>query len=309
MGTSRRLLLMVGPVLLIGLCYAVAAPSRDHRRPVEPALRQPLPDQTALVSACELRRRELLGRLEGDWQTLVRPPFVVLSDLPPDRLQDLFDQTILPTQSAFRIDYFDRRPEMPIALLLVSNDETYRQSVNQVGHARQAEYSGLYAREQRTVLVNLSTGAGTLAHELTHALAHADFPDMPEWFDEGLASLHEDAEFSADRLHLLGQNNWRLRYLQEADERGCWKTLSELWQRRFGEPDIAALDYALARNFCLYLQQRDLLSTFYRKCRFGIPVEAALEEVFPGNSLEQIDRDFRLWVRRLNTRSSSSSEK
>ncbi len=297
MRAPQRWTLIVGPLLLIGLCYAVAAPSRTAAPPpfpVTPASSSAA--STDLPIACEHRLRELLGRLEGDWQTLVRAPFVMVSDLSASHLNQLFEQTILPTERALRIDYFDRHPEAPVTLLILSTEETYRRTVEQFGHARQAEYSGLYAREQRTVLVNLSTGAGTLAHELTHALAHADFPDMPEWFDEGLASLHEDAEFSADRLHLLGQSNWRLRFLCEADERDCWKTVEKLWQRRFAEPDIAALDYALARNFCLYLQQQGVLASFYRKCRTGSPPQSALREVIPGKSPADFDQDFRVWV-------------
>ena len=63
-----------------------------------------------------------------------------------------------------------------------------------------------------------------VAHELTHALGHFDFPEMPEWFDEGLASLHEDARFSDDHLD-DGVPNWRRRYLLLA----CRKANCDRW--------------------------------------------------------------------------------
>src|SRR5262249_10398086 len=142
--------------------------------------------------------------------------------------------------------------------------------------------------------------AGTVAHELTHALAHADFPQMPEWFDEGLASLHEESAFSPDGRHLVGGENWRIRFLKEAEARGCWKSIRELLAEPFAEPEIASLDYALARYFCLYLQEQGLLPAFYRKCRTLCDAdptgEMALRQLHGGKSLDEIDREFRAWV-------------
>ena len=41
--------------------------------------------------------------------------------------------------------------------------------------------------------MNIGTGGGTLVHELTHSLIAFDFPHVPDWFNEGLASLPSDA--------------------------------------------------------------------------------------------------------------------
>jgi hypothetical protein len=209
--------------------------------------------------------------------------------------------TLRPTVRALQIQYFDRDPETPIAIVVLASDESYRATLQNFGHARQAEYSGLYAREERMIVLNLSTGVGTLAHELTHALAHADFPQLPEWFDEGLASLHEESEFSSDQQTLLGRDNWRRRFLQEAEERDCWKSLPQLFERPFARRNVAALDYALARYLCLYLQERGLLTVFYRKVRSGVAQDPtgiiALQRLFPEQSLAEIEADFREWLR------------
>ena len=65
-------------------------------------------------------------------------------------------------------------------------------------------------------MLNLGTGTGTLLHELTHALADFDVPDMPDWLNEGLASLHEQCRFRNDEQGpwIEGLVNWRLDALQ-----------------------------------------------------------------------------------------------
>ena len=50
---------------------------------------------------------------------------------------------------------------------------------------------GYYKPSEKTMLMNINTGTGTLVHEMTHALVRYDFPDIPSWFNEGLGSLYE----------------------------------------------------------------------------------------------------------------------
>lgn len=257
-------------------------------------------DSADLALHCQTVADALRTRCEDSWAIQVFPPFILAGDLSAERLETVYQETVAATTRALQIDYFDREPDVPITVLMLSTDDSYRQALKHFGQSRRAEYAGLYQREERTILLNLSTGGGTLSHELTHALAHADFPQMPEWFDEGLASLHEEAEFSTDGLHLMGRDNWRLRFLHEAEDRERWKSVGRLLAEPFAEPDVAALDYALARYLCLFLQERGLLPAFYRKCRGDIDGDAtgetALLRVFPGKSLVEIDRDFRDWL-------------
>lgn len=303
MSFPRALTLTLGPLLLVGLCYVVAAPPRRASVAQERETRADVSriDDAELQRQCQSKAGELRRRSQPQWSVFVQPPYVLAGDLSPDELESLYRQTVAATAQALQIDYFDRKPPAPITLLILATDESYQAVLKTFGHARRAEYSGLYVRDERTVILNLSTGAGTVAHELTHALAHADFPDMPEWFDEGLASLHEESEFTADGRHLIGRDNWRSRFLREADQRGCWKTLDRLFDQPFAEPDLASLDYALARNLCVFLQDRSLLPAYYRKCRSGISQDAtgrdALLQLFPGKTLADIDTEFRAWLR------------
>ena len=67
-----------------------------------------------------------------------------------------------------------------------------------------------------------------LRHECTHALLHAALPYVPLWLDEGLASLYEECEFSADELRLVGLENWRGAALRGAMRAGILRSIEEL---------------------------------------------------------------------------------
>lgn len=49
---------------------------------------------------------------------------------------------------------------------------------------------------------------GTLKHELVHLLIRSSFNFVPDWFEEGLASLYEESVFDTSS-HLQGKDNWR----------------------------------------------------------------------------------------------------
>jgi hypothetical protein len=302
---SRGQTLAAGTVLIVGLCYAVAAPApqRATGRPQLPASRWTSDANPDRPRTCEDAVARVAALGERDWTVRVHPPFVLAGDLSAKELDQIHDGTIQPAARVLQLDYFDREPTEPITILILSSEDGFRRVSRHFGRNQQrTEYSGLYHRAQRTILINLQTGLGTVTHELTHGLAHADFPAMPEWFDEGLASLHEESEFSANGQRLLGRDNWRIRFLLEAEKRGCWKSVSELLDQPFADPNVAALDYALARYVCLYLQERGLLPAFYRKCRSLNDTDptgrAALLKLLPEAGLDELERDFRTWVLR-----------
>ena len=68
-------------------------------------------------------------------------------------------------------------------------------------------------------------------------------------------------------------------------------------------PETQAVDYAYSRYFCLYLQDRNLLPFFYRKLRARAASDPSglrtLCSIFGTESLDAVDRDFRLWVIQL----------
>lgn len=300
MGEHSRVLLL-GPLMLVGLCYAVAAPgSHDAARPVASrAVLPPLPTDAPFQQRCAVLADEMRQLLPEGWTVLVATPYVLGSDAAPEDIERWRRDIILPTTRALQVDYFDTSPSEPITILIATTDAAYKENVTRLGHKGRSEYAGIYSRNDRRLILNLSTGEGTLAHELTHALAHVDFPDMPEWFDEGLASLHEDSEFSDDGLQLIGLDNWRGELLRERWTQGTLPPLENFVTGDFGGPQ-AALNYAIARSLCLFLQQRGRLAAFYRKSRANHDIDPtagwSLAAVLGHDDLSGVEAEFHEWI-------------
>jgi len=117
--------------------------------------------------------------------------------------------------------------------------------------------------------MNISTGGGTLVHEIVHPFMSANFPQCPAWFNEGLASLYE-ASTEKDG-HIQGLINWRLTGLEEAIRQHKtmpFEKLMALSDTEFygglNNPNYSQY-YAQARYLCYYLQEKGLLVKFYRE--------------------------------------------
>lgn len=322
---TRAIILVMGPGFLIAGCYflTVGRPSQNvqaapHVRSDDPeydldALHAGVEaglvpedaassnvDRRSLTVACDERARQLGKHLSDTDRIIVRPPFVIGGNLSEADLDRHYAQTILPTTRALELAYFDKAPDEPLTLLLYSDERSYREASWQLDRRDTTNYYGYYIRTDRRIVVNIGTGEGTLAHELTHALGHVDFPNMPEWFDEGLAALYEEADFSDDGLQLNGLSNWRLNHLLDAMQRQRLGNLESLVSSREIREERQAVEYAHARYFCLYLQERDLLPFFYRKFRRRAASDPSglrtLCEILGTENLDPVDRDFRRWV-------------
>ena len=276
----------------------VMAASRDV--PSSPNERRETGPQRAIEAACRERAEAVSSRLGSGCRVIVRAPFVLGGDLSEHQLERQHEEIIVPTVRALSTCYFDVKPFAPVTILTFATDESYERYARILDGRSRAVYSGYYQRSDRRMVLNASTGGGTLAHELTHALAHFDFPEMPEWFDEGLASLFEESVFSDDGLRIRGVSNWRLSYLLPALKQNKLPSLEAMMSSATVRDNQQALDYAYARYFCLYLQERELMSPYYRKYRANLACDptgmATLKEILQADSLGDVDRDFRRWV-------------
>ncbi len=171
-----------------------------------------------------------------------------------------------------------------------------------------------------------TTAAGTVLHELFHLLVRSNFGDVPQWLDEGIASLYEVSGRHDDVY--FGLENWRRDVLQATWDarpdvaalvRSEWFLFDDPAQAdAFAgtEPGAWLLDLptgreqaammAMARYFALYLQERGQLAEVYRAIRdrgfeelAGAPADhaVALVETVLGRPLDQIDADFVAWFR------------
>ncbi|MHC5056158.1 MAG: hypothetical protein ACYTKD_15745 [Planctomycetota bacterium] len=192
------------------------------------------------------------------------------------RARSVAKRTVEPVSERLSKQYFEKSPRRGIRLVLFTSDATYRKGAAALTGEEPDTPFGFYSSELSAVIMNLSTGGETLVHEMVHTFTETDFPEMPAWFNEGLASLYEQCRF--EPWGLAGLTNWRLPALQDAlreemredADAGHAKGLlarvvatstDEFYGRGSG------LNYAVARYLCYDLQQENLLERFYKEFR------------------------------------------
>ena len=159
---------------------------------------------------------------------------------------------------------------------------------------------GHYGHTQRYIVINYSTGPGTLVHELTHSLMAIDFPSAPIWISEGVASLFEQCK--VEDGFLKGEQNWRLPELHRGIETNRLTPLKLLFKsdtkvfRMLRE----SLHYAECRYFCKYLEDRGLLERVYKTFRDNVKNNKTgidIVEMAFGKDIDSIEKDWIDWVK------------
>jgi hypothetical protein len=321
----RWLILIVGPLPIVGVSCALSAWFRSEPRAVaarndaivdassdsraaaaRKAHDAPRPATDALREECQRAAARLHARAGAGFQVAVHPPFVLGGDLPAAGLEACYADTIAPAVRAMQQRYFRTRPHEPITVLVFRGEESYNRYSRKLFGDSGVSIYGYYKPSVRTLILNLGTGNGTLLHELTHALMDFELPDVPVWLNEGLASLHEQCRFRADDggPWIEGLVNWRLDGLQTVIRQGRLRSLTELFEERDFRGPLVGTNYAHARYFCMYLQQRGLLERFFRdycaRRASDLTGAAAVARVLGEPSWEEIDRDFARWAMSLS---------
>jgi hypothetical protein len=128
---------------------------------------------------------------------------------------------------------------------------------------------GYYSAKHRALVMNISTGGGTLVHEIVHPFMRANFPKCPPWFNEGLASLYEQSREKDGKI--TGLINWRYTGLEKAIKEKKLIPFKQLMAMDdddfYGEKTGASYNqhYGQSRYLCYYLQEKGLLVKFYRE--------------------------------------------
>lgn len=245
----------------------------------------------------EAHRQALAQRLEGQGFTVVvEPPFVVVGDESPAKVRARASGFLRWAITLLEKDWFDKQPEKIIEVWLFKNERTYRRGAKRFFDDEPETPYGYYSPADRALVMNIGPGAGTLSHELVHPYMEANFPNVPAWFNEGVASLYEQPRERDGKL--VGTTNWRLpglqRQLRAAESPGLAALLATSTEEFYGADYDA---YAMARFLCQYLQDHGKLHTFYQRfvASEDLTGQAALEEVL-GMSLAELEPRWRTWV-------------
>jgi hypothetical protein len=318
---KRFLLLALAPVPIVAGSIALSNLARSERAAplasndvMEPAtvgevqLVGYLAPETASVKLsadCAARGRQIGEQLGDKCAVFVQAPFVIAGDMSQKDLHAWYDETIHPAAVAMGHRYFKTKPSQPITVLLFSGKESYEHYAEKLFKDRGISIYGYYKPRERTLVMNIGTGGGTLVHELTHALVAFDCPDVPDWFNEGLASLHEQCRFREDERGpwVEGLVNWRLPRLQKELEAQRVPSLADFIRDDDFRGEREAVNYAQARYFCLFMQRRGVLETYYAALKKNIKDDphgvAAIKAAFPNLSWKELDAEYRQFVREL----------
>lgn len=189
---------------------------------------------------------------------------------------------------------FKAKPAKQITLLLYSDEARYRKVAATTTGEVISDW-GFYLPAKRLAIANLAASIGNLRHELVHPLLGDDYPGIPAWLNEGIASLYGSAKLGKRGFTFLV--NYRLRDLQRALAANKLPSLAALAKTTpldlHGEH--AMMYYAYARYVLLYAERKGTLGALYAELR------ASSLDKHPAILARHVDeKAFRAWARKLS---------
>jgi hypothetical protein len=278
------------------------------RGAVRPSPKESSPSAPVSLEACNAIAQRLDGAIPFAMHRVVHAPYVIAGNMPEVELDGWYHRVIAPATSYLYRNYDQPFPDRPICILLFREEESYRAAVQSLLGTQQVSIYGFYHPRHRTLLVNLEGGAGTLLHELTHAVIGENYPKIPLWLNEGIASLYESCELliESDSVLIHPTENWRRRLVDEHLAAGTLPSIQSLYFTSRFQGDDEALDYALARYWCFYLSEHGRLREMFRQMRSAADIDprgdVTLRAQTGGQSWQEIDAEFQSWLKQKNSR-------
>lgn len=212
--------------------------------------------------------RVLREGLPKEFHVFVQKPFVIIGNEMEGTVRKHARETVKWAVDRLKLLYFEKNPDHIINVWLFKDQKTYNFYIQKYYKHKPLSRFGYYSPKQKALFVNMKYGNGTLVHEIVHPLMAANFPKCPSWFNEGMASLYEQAN---DRDGVIrAQTNQRLKQVQKAimaKQFPPLETLTATSREEFYSGDHRILYYAQARYLCYYLEKHDLLGKFYHEFR------------------------------------------
>ncbi len=283
---------------------ALEAPAPDAAAPqAEPTPEAPPYDLAADIEARKLEAHSELGKRTA--VDVVEGVFVVASPSGSGALSSALGVTKL-ALAAYLNGRFEQRPARALSVYLFPDHRPYQAYCKLRWAQGCGTPYGFYRHDERRIVMNIGPGIGTLTHELVHPLVEADFPDAPDWINEGIASLFEQP-YLGKKGEIHGGKNWRhprlLQALRSKTERehASLPALFSMSDPTF-RGDLEDLNYATARYFCQWLDQKKLLWAFYQRWRDDHAGDPSGEVAFAavvGKTPADADAEWVQWVKRL----------
>ncbi len=302
---SKRKIAVMGLLFLNFVIGGVIYLKAREIKKNESKLLPPPPEPPMKLSRqVRIRKKQLEEKLGDNFSYYLSPPFVIAGDIRFEELKYLAENYVLKPARIMWSNYFNNKPDRVLTILLLYGQQSYRKwSESLFGHA-EIPYFGYHTRGNNTLIMDITTGSGTLIHELTHALIIFDFPQVSDWFNEGLASLHEGCTVEKNTLKALV--NWRLPLLHKSIKKKKLRSLKDLLTKDDFYKNMKARNYAQARYFIMYTQEQGYLKKLYhqlvenwqRNSEKRLSDDKIVEKCF-GKSLAEIEKEFIEWALKL----------
>jgi hypothetical protein len=258
------------------------------------------------TSNAELEKHasQLRTKLKGrGFTVIVERPFIVVGDEDEASVRSWSEQVVRWSVVRLKKDFFAKDPDEVLEIWLLKDAASYEKHAKEFFNDTPSTPYGYYLPSKKALIMNISTGGGTLVHEIVHPFVEANFPDCPAWFNEGLGSLYEQS--GTVNGHIYGYTNWRLAGLQRGIEKKVvpsFLTLTSTTRSEFYADDTG-IHYAAARYLCYYLQERKLLARFYREFTANSKTDPtgykSLKKVLGVRDMAAFQREWEAYVLKL----------
>ncbi len=195
--------------------------------------------------------------------------YVIFSELDENTTYNLIDKDIRHTVDAITNNYVSVLPDSVTPVFLFEDYDSYRDFSVETLSLDEKDLSpyGFYKISKNIIVIRYVSWKGSTAHEITHSLIQYDFPDIPSWFNEGLAALHEKYIYKDGKMK--GDFNWRIVALRRAFKENSYTYLNTLMGTNdeilYGSR--TAFYYAQARYLLMYIQSKGVLEEYYKLFR------------------------------------------
>ncbi len=244
----------------------------------------------------------LKGQLGAGFYIAREGMFILATDSEKSKLINNTEITLNICKRNLVFNYFDAPVINPVTIFAFKDKESYRYNLKRIWHEKPISPYGHFNYVRKHIVFNLSTGVGTMVHELTHALMDPDMPRAPIWIAEGMATLFEHCV--VDGYKIKGAINWRLPELLYKMNTEKYTPIEKLIKMSDSEFKIKeSLNYAEARYLCMYFDEKGLLKKIYKSFRDNYRLDSTgkifIEKAF-NQKLPIIEQDWKRWVQTLH---------